>query len=151
MEKNIGLAFIALAVLTLVLAGISGATGYSMGSNNAKVEIVEVEKLVEVSIPEPFEVEVPSASLFKDLAVEEFMEYIDDEELFECNGYEYDFEEISIARIYDDFSLDFNDDEYAVAFSIKLEYDEENERSCKKSFDVEAFYEEDEDVEFTLN
>ena len=79
------------------------------------------------------------------------MEYIDDEELFECNGYEYDFEEISIARIYDDFSLDFNDDEYAVAFSIKLEYDEENERSCKKSFDVEAFYEEDEDVEFTLN
>ena len=48
MEKNIGLAFIALAVLTLVLAGISGATGYSMGRNNAKVEIVEVEKLVEV-------------------------------------------------------------------------------------------------------
>lgn len=140
MEKHISGLFIAFSVLALVLVGLSGITGYNMGQGDKVIEEVEVIKNVEV----PFPVEVPSASAYLDTAVLDFMNYVDDEELFECNDFEYDFDEISVNRVYNDYSVSFVDDEYIVNFEVKLEYDEYGERSCKRKFEVEAHYEDDE-------
>jgi len=79
------------------------------------------------------------------------MDYVDDEELFTCGDYEYNLDEISISRVYEDYSVAIDDEDTTVEFSIKLEYDEDDERSCKKVYDVEAYYEEDEDVEIEVD
>lgn len=141
----------ALAVTLMVFALLIGVIGGAVIVPNEEViKEIEVEKIIEVPTEVLVEVEVPSASKYLDKAVEDFMEYVDDEEVFECDGFEYDFDEITIKRIYDDYSLDFEDEDYYVNFEIKLEYDEDDERSCKETFEVEAYYEDDEKVEISI-
>ena len=140
---------VSLMIAFLLIGAVGGAV---MFSEETEVE-VPVEVLIPGEIPAPVEIEVPvaDASEYLNTAVIDFMEYVDDEELFTCDGYEYNFDEISISRVYDNWNLDFNDDDYTVEFNIKLEFDEDDERSCKETFEVESYYEEDEDVEFALD
>lgn len=143
MDKN-------LATILIVFGLI---IGFSTGFVVSPTETKEVVKEVFVDVPVEVEVEklVADSSEYLNLAVEDFMGYVDDEELFECSDYEYNIDEISIVRVYDNWNLDFDDEDYTVAFSIKLEYDEDDERSCKKVYEVEAYYEADEDVEVSLD
>lgn len=136
-----------LATILMVLFLLIGAVGGYVIPKEAEV------KEVFVDVPVTVEVEklVADSSLYLNLAVEDFMEYVDDNELFMCNDYEYNLDEISIVRVYDNWNLEFDDKDYIVNFNIKLEYDEDDERSCKKVFEVEAEYEESEDVEISID
>jgi len=141
-----------LATILIIAFLLIGAVGGVVLTPN---ETIEVEKIVEVEVPVevPVEVEVPMAdvSIYVDKAVADFMDYVDDEELFVCGDYEYNLDEISIARVYDSYSVHIDDEDSTVEFSIKLEFDEDDERSCKRTFDVEAYYEADEDVEIEVD
>lgn len=112
-----------------------------------KVEIKEVP----VNVTKEVIKEVPSDTMLLDLAVKDFMKEVnDDDDLLECNGNEYDLDEISISRIYDDYTIAYEDEDYTLDFNIKLKYDEDSERSCRNDFEVSVFYEEDEDPEVTI-
>lgn len=150
MEKNVSGILTAFSVLALAMFCIVGLVTYSMGSNSVVVPEAEVCPVVEIPEAEIITEIVASASEYIIQAEADFIEYVDDEELFTCDGHEYNFDEISVARLYSGWNLDFDDEDYTVAFSIKLEYDEDDEKSCKETFDVKAFYEEGEDVEVTV-
>ncbi len=140
-----------LSVLFCVLFLLVGAVGgFILSPQEEVTKTVEIEVIKEVPTEVEVEILVANANEYLNLAVDDFLEYVDDEELFRCKSHEYNFDEISIARLYDDWNLDFNDEDYTVKFNIKLDYDEDSERSCKKSFDVKAFYEENEDVKVSL-
>jgi len=95
------------------------------------------------------EVEVTPVS-YRDLALADFLEYLDDEELFACDGNEYSESETSVVRTDDEFSVGFDDEDYTVEFSTRLKYKESDLRSCRESYDVSAYYEEGEDPEITI-
>ncbi len=149
MEKNVSGFLAVLAVIFLVSIGLVYNAGVDNGRDSVNVPVAEV--CPEVEIPEPVEKLVADSSLYLNLAVDDFMEYVDDEELFECKNDSYNLDEISVVRVYDNWNLGFNDKDYTVNFNIKLEYDEDDERSCKKVFEVEVEYEEDEDVKVFLD
>ena len=120
----------------------------------APTETVEVEvpgETINVSVPFNVSIEVPVADVSQYLtqAVDDFMDYVDDEELFDCGDYEYNLDEISISRVYDSYTVSIDDEDSTVEFRIKLEYDEDSERSCKKVYDVEAYNEDGEEVEIS--
>ena len=150
MEKNTQGLVAVFAVLSLLIGFSLGAV--LMGEDTETIKEIEVEKIVNVSVDKVVEVIVPTMdiSLYLDEAVEDFMEYVDDEELFVCEGYEYDFDEISISKIYNDYTVAIDGDDYTVGFNVKLRYDEDDERSCKKSFEILAEYEDGEEVEISI-
>ncbi len=140
-----------LSVILILLSLFLGIIGGAVFAHDVEIKEVEVEKIVEVPLEVEVLVEVPSAEAFLNAAVVDFMKHVDDKEIFECGSDEYNFNEISISRVYDRFELEFDDEDYLVNFKIKLEYDEDDEKSCYETFNVEAYYEESEDVEFSLN
>lgn len=144
MDKT--LAVILMVLFSVVFFGV----GYVVSP--AEVETKEVVKEVFVDVPVEVEVEklVADSSEYLNLAVDDFMEYVDDEDKTRCDGDRYDFDEISVSKVYDEYTLDFDDEDYTVDFKVRLKYDEDSERSCRKTFDVEAYYEEDEKVEISL-
>ena len=97
---------------------------------------------------EPMECECePTSDDWLNLAIEDFLDELEEKDDLRCGRYEYDMEEISVSRIYDRYSITVDDDETTVEFEIKLKYDEDDERSCRQRFEVEVFYEEGEDPE----
>ncbi len=139
MEKHVGSWMTALAVLVLLL-------GFSLGGqygSETKVIYEDVVKEVEV------EIEVPGDTIYEDStpdylgnAVEFFWEEVEDEDEFLiCDESEYDFDDVEQSRLYDEYSLHFDDDDLTVDFEIKLRYDEDDSRSCRNTFDVSVYYE----------
>ncbi len=112
---------------------------------------VTVEKIVEV----PSNVTCEECDIDKlQLAVDDFMEVVDDEEadknVLKCkfDGHEYDFDEVSISKLYDVHNIFIEDEEnYVVDFTAKLKYKEAGENSCKAKYDVTVTYAEDDDPE----
>jgi hypothetical protein len=142
-----------LASILMIICLVLGAVGYAAVVPE-KIDTQYIPKTCPiVETPEPIVITntVTSAVPYLDKAIEDFMEYVNDEEIFECSGYEYNFNEISISRVYDNWNLALEDDEHTVNFKIKLEYDEDDERSCRELFEVEVYYKEDEDAEVTVD
>jgi len=139
-------------VLTVLALLVGMACGGMYGLSNAETIYLdkEVEVPVEVSVETLVEVPVSDVSLYLDAAVEDFLSEVDDEELFDCGRHEYDFDEISVSRVYDEYTVSVDDEDVTVDFSVRLKYDEDDERSCRETFDVSVFYEEDEDVEVSI-
>lgn len=149
MEKHVGVWLILVAVAFLLIGGL---VGYSVGEAEVQTEYVDREVVKEVvkEVEVTTEVKVADVVGYRDQAVEDFMEYVDDEELFECGRYDYDYDEISISKIHDEYSVEIDDEDTTVEFSIRLKYDEDDERSCRETYDVEAYYEQDEKVEISI-
>ena len=147
MEKNVGYALIVIAVAFLLIGGL---VGYNMAPTkvvtetetitNVEYQNVTVEKLVEIPAPNMLSI-----------AVGEFMQAVEDEEDEAGNNVDvigtYDFDEIEVSKIYNDYSVQYDDDKTIVNFSIKLRFDEDGEASEKETFDVTVIFEEDEDTE----
>jgi len=151
--------FWAVGVIALLLGGLAGSMVFSTETEVEKIVTVKSDcpacEVCEVC-PEVEETETIVANELLNKAVEDFMEAVDDGEdeadkdlewVSEVDGHEYDFDEISISKIYDDYSVSYDDDEYAVTFRIKLKYKEEDKDSEKVKYDVTVFYEPDEDTE----
>jgi hypothetical protein len=130
---------------------------------NTKIQTIEVpaepivtEKIVTVEVPVEVvkEVQVVKdldlAATFLTPAKEEFMnEVADDDDYLVCGGEEYDVDNVKISKIYDGYSVkvdDISDNEYTVAFKVKLKYlDADVEEKCYNTFDVEVVYPKDHD------
>ena len=144
MEKHVSGLLIVIAVICLLVGGL---VGYNMAPVKVVTETeyvnqnVSVEKLVEVQAPSQL-----------DLAIAEFLEAVEDEE-DEAGSYVdilddmgYDFDEVSVRKVYDDYTIDREDDKTTVDFSIRLKFDEDDERSEQETYDVTVIYEDGEDT-----
>ena len=93
------------------------------------------------------EVEAPS---ILDQSITAFMKAVEDEEDEAGNAVEilgdYYFDEVSITKVYDEYNVAYEDEKTTVDFSIKLQFDDGDDRE-KESYDVTIIFEEDEDTE----
>lgn len=149
---------VTLMVALLIVGLFAGAAFFS---TETEIEVPKVcEKCPECEVCEICEeliVEVPVPSLL-DLAVADFMKSVADEEdeagndvnALRCKKHTYDFDEISVSRVYDDYSIVVEDDKTTVTFEVRLKYDEDDERSCRDRYNVEVVYEDDEDTLVTI-
>jgi len=139
-------------VIWALLIGFVG--GYVVSP--ADTETVYEDKIVEVPVNVSVEklVEVPAPDLLS-LAVDAFLIAVEDEEDEAGNDVDvigtYDFDEIEVSRIYDDYSVTYDDDKTIVGFKIKLRFDEEGEKSEKQTYDVSVTFEDDEDTEVKID
>lgn len=87
-------------------------------------------------------------------AVDDFMNaYEENEDSYTCEGKEFDFDQISVYKVYKSYSVDYSkSDEYTVNFEVKLKYlDEVTEDKCYNTFGVSVFYEPTEDPQVEYN
>ncbi len=86
---------------------------------------------------------------YKAEALQVFLEEIeDDDDLQECDSDEYDIDQVKVKKVYDDWSVEYDDEEPTVYFTVKLKYlDGDVEDKCYAKYNVDVFYEEDEDPE----
>jgi len=149
MELNGGLAILIGALLLI------GGVVFGLAIN--KTEVVEVEKIVEVPIevvsdcPAVEEASCPETD-FLGLAIEDLLNHLEDKDLLECGGNEYNLDEVKVSRTYDDWSIGYSEDGYTVSGKVKLSFKQEDESRCMAKYNFSVFYEEGEDpeVEYVL-
>ena len=145
MEKNISGLLVIIAVFFLVGVGLAYSTGYNAGNEDTKT-ITEIE-YQNVSVPEIEYIYAPSVL---DKAIEDFLVAIEDEEVERNNTFvdilgNYNFDELQVSKVFDDYIVSYSDDETIVNFSIKLKLDDGDERT-RTTYDVSVTSEEDEDT-----
>ena len=142
MDKSLAVIFMA---IFLVLGFVCGAV---FVPGDEVIKEVEVEVIKNVSVETIVEIAAPSQL---DLAKYAFLKAVEDEEDEAGNDVDvlgsYDYDEIEVSKVYDEYSVEYDDDETTVSFSIKLRFDEDGERSEKETFDVIVRFEEGEDTE----
>jgi len=145
MEKHTSGLVVLSAVLFLLVGFLFGGI---YGSETITKE-VEVEKIVEIETI--VEVEIPTENDYLGNAVSFFWEELGDEDnLLICGNQSYDSDDIELSRLYDDYSINFDEEDYSVDFQIRLTYDEEDSASCRSTWNVNVLYEEDEDEVLTF-
>lgn len=145
MEKTLVTILVALALILGVALGAVFAPADTV-TNEVIKEVpvnVSVDKIVEVQAPSMLEI-----------AVGEFMKAVEDEEDeagkdINVTG-SYDFDEIEVSRVYDEYSVEYDDELVMVNFSIKLRFDEDGVASVKETYNVTVQFDEDEDTEVTV-
>lgn len=142
-----------LATILMIVFLLIGAVGGVVLTPQEECPVVEPEVIYQnVSVPEF--VEIPAPSML-DLAVAEFMQAVEDEEDEAGNDIDvlgsYDFDEIEVSKVYDDYSVKYDDEITTVKFSIKLRFDEDGEASEKETYDVKVIFDEDEDTEVEVD
>ena len=142
MEKHVSGLLVVLAVLCLLVGGL---VGYTMAPADIETVNKYVDRNVTVEVEVP--VEVPS---ILDSAVATFLEAVEDEEDEAGNDVDvlgsYDFDEVEVSRVYDDYTVSYDDEVTTVDFSIKLRFDEDGEASEKETYDVTVIFEEEDDT-----
>ena len=114
-------------------------------------KIVEVEKIVYLNSTETTEVPLDVKATYLDPAIDELFNYLDEEDLTECNGENYDLDQIKVSRYYNDWKVEFGKDDYTVIYQIKLKYlDTDTEEKCYLTLNPSVYYEEDEEPVVTL-
>jgi len=148
MEKHISGLVIALSVLFLLVGGL---VGFAMGSEKVVTEIQTEIVYQNVSVDKI--VEIPTVSVLEK-AVSAFMEAVEDEELLDEAGNDvdvleyYNFDEVEVLKVYDAYTVSYDDEMTTVNFEIRLKFDDGDER-LKESYDVEVIFEDDEDTKVT--
>jgi len=132
-------------IAALLIGGILGAVLFPKEVTVEKVieKEVPVEKTIEVEVEKEIPMDIEKTYLKP--AIDEVINYMDDEDLFTCGGDDYDKKEVSVNRIYDEWSIAIGEDDYEVCGAVKLKYKEEGEKSCREKIDFCVYYEEDED------
>jgi len=146
MEKHISGLVIALSVLFLLVGGL---VGFAMGSEKVVTEIQTEIVYQNVSVDKI--VEIPTVSVLEK-AVSAFMEAVEDEEDEAGNDVDvleyYNFDEVEVLKVYDAYTVSYDDEMTTVNFEIRLKFDDGDDR-LKESYDVEVIFEDDEDTKVT--
>jgi len=148
-------------IATFLIGAIFGAIIFSSNTEvpvqpsqqvceNLGFPSIEVEKIVEIPATCP---EVISVSL-QDKALATFLLAIENEEdeagneidLLECDGNSYDYSDIAVSKVTDEWSVEYDDDKTIVNFTVRLKYHEQDRESCRESYSVTVTYETDEDT-----
>jgi len=159
MDNNIlfGLLGVALLLggLFIGAAFFSTQTEVDVPGETVQVPVQDnLDRIAELEAELEEEVEVLVEDTTLEDALDVFMLAVEEEEdeagndieLLECGGDDYDFDEISVSKVYNDWSVSYDGDETEVDFEVKLKYKETDERSCRDTFDVTVLYEDDEDT-----
>lgn len=163
MAKSNWLMVVIFAIIGLLVGGFFGAMMFPVMVEVPKEcpECPECLPCICEECPQPVteieEVPLDTYETFVLPAVDDFLEWMDEEEEYltcgRCRGRctEYDIEQIEVRKIYDDYKVEFDDDEYEVCFKVKLKYlDEAVEEKCYRTLDVCVFYEPDEEPQITV-
>ena len=157
MEKNTGSLAIVLVILCLLLGGI---TGYVIANGQeVEVEVVK-EVLIEVPVEVPVEVcgdlcttEIISTDTkpLLDTAIADFLKEVDDDkDLQYCDAERYDEDQIRDKDV-DEYKIVYDEDGYKIVFDIELKYlDTDTEDKCYQDYKVSAYYEDNEDVDISI-
>lgn len=115
-----------------------------------KLESRPAEKIIEtVNVTNEIPLDIRGTYLNPTIA--EVIDYLDDEELLKCDGDEYDLDEITVSRVYNEFKVEYSDiDEYTVSGEIKLSFKQDEEKRCRSNVAFSVFYEPDEDPVVTI-
>jgi len=142
--------------LVMILVGLAFVLGIVGGAVFAPTDIEYKDKIVEelvyqnVSVDKIVEIETNQL----ELAVAEFLKAVENEEDEAGNSVDvlgdYNFDEIEVSKVYDDYTVEYDGSETIVNFSIKLRFDDEDAKAVKETFDVQVIFEEDEDTEVTI-
>ena len=122
-----------------------------MGSEKVVTEIQTEIVYQNVSVDKI--VEIPTVSVLEK-AVSAFMEAVEDEELLDEAGNDvdvleyYNFDEVEVLKVYDAYTVSYDDEMTTVNFEIRLKFDDGDDR-LKESYDVEVIFEDDEDTKVT--
>ena len=133
-----------IAILSCLLGGL---VSYAAFPQVVTKEVV-VTKKVPVEVEKVVKVPVDAREQYLETAVNDVINYLEDEEELTCNGVEYDKNEVSVLKIYDDFSVSFDEEGYSVEGKVKLKF--KDEESCKRVIDFVVAYEPDEEPTITL-
>jgi hypothetical protein len=125
-----------IAVLLIASFGI----GYNVNDSDVKTVVEYKNNTIEVVK----EVMVEQTINYLDEAVNEFLSAVEADDEVSILG-TYNFDEVSVKKIYDAYTVSVDDDVTIVEFEIKLKFDDENEREIN-TYNVRVTYEEDEDT-----
>lgn len=109
-------------VLLAVVAIVFFFIGVGITASNVKVIEKTVVEQVEVEVEVEKEVPVADANQYLVLAKAEAIDEIVDE-----YDLDYNSDEISFKKVYDNWSVSFTEDNYTVYFEAKIRYDSDNE------------------------
>jgi len=141
-------------LLIIAFSLIFAIGGYVIGDGNVETKTVTEFVDRNVSVVELVEVPTADISLYIQTAVDDFLDELDDADDLECGEDEYSRSEVSVDRDYTYYPYSVTIDEDSdgditeIGFEIKLEFDEEDEKSCKQRYEVLVTYEVGEDTEF---
>jgi len=151
MEKNTQGIVAVFALLALLVGFTLGAV--LMGEDTETIKEIEVGVPYNVSVPEI--VEIPAPDMLS-LAVAEFMQAVEDEEVINGTGSDeadimgqYDFDEIETNKVYDEYNVSYDDEVTTVDFSLRLRFDNDDDVE-KESYDVKVVFEEDKDTRVSI-
>ena len=142
MENTLAVIFIVLSLLVGAISGVVLAP-----ADTIEIEVpgetvyqnVTVEKIVEVAAPNQLEI-----------AVAEFMNAVEDEEDEAGNPVnvlgDYDFDEVEISKVSDEYTVAYDGEDTIVDFSIRLRFDKDDVQDAKETFDVTVTFEDGEDT-----
>ena len=134
------------AAVSLVLVAVLALFGGLYFANpDTIIETEYINNTIEVVTE--VEVEVNTMDTLLEDAVADFLIEYEDNDRIKCNHDEYDFEELEVRKVYDDFSVTYDDDKTIIDFDVKLKYTDNDDDRCYKTFDVTTTYEDGEDVE----
>ena len=154
MAKNgYGVATI-IAIIALIVGGLLTYGLFPKTIVTEKIITKEVPVQKEVVVEKEVVKEIPLdiQATYLDSAVADFTAEIDnlEDELSECDEYDFDEDEIEVRKVYDGWNVLIDDEDYSVTFDAKLKYDNDDEEKCYRDVSVEVYYEPNEEPEVTI-
>ena len=144
-----------LATILMIVFLLIGVVGGVVLTPEKTVEVPGETETIYQNVSVTEYIDLPAINQLE-LAVAEFLISVEDEEDEAGNDVDvlgrYEFDEMEVSKVYDDYTVSYEDDKTTVEFKIRLRFDEEDSKSKKKTYDVTVIFEEDEDteVEFSL-
>ena len=149
---------VSLMIAFLLIGAVGGAI---LVPGNDTIEYVDVPvpgetKTVYQNVSVTEYVEIPAVNQL-DLAVAEFLTAVEDEDIelmvegenndtIDLLEY-YDFDEFELSKVYDEYTITYDDDKTTVDFEVKIKFKEKDETSYRYLFDVTVIFELEEDTE----
>jgi len=138
------------SIITLILGVIIGSYAFPI----TKEVIKEVQVKATCPINEPIVVQNNVTQLveinYLEKATSTFMQAVDDGEDEAGNDVDilgdYNFDEVSVQKVYTDYTIVKDKDKVTVDFKIKLRFKEADEKSESTTYTVTVVYEDDEDT-----
>lgn len=144
--------WVIVSILALLIGGLVGSLAFP------QTKEVLVKQPEPYAVPGPETVKTVTQEVqvnYTDKAISAFYDELsNDDSLLECNGHEYDSDQVTTSKLYEQWSvnyLDKDDNKYEVLFKIKLKYlDTDTQEKCYRTENVKVTFEDSEDPVITI-
>lgn len=135
---------VTLMIAFLLIGAVGGAV---LAPEKTEIEYVDKEVFVDVPVETIVEISAPNQL---DLALLAFLDAVEDDDInFDYLG-DYKFDEFEVYRIYDAYTVAYDDEFTNVDFKVKVRFDQDDMPSEKVVHNVTVIFEEGEDTEVTV-